>query len=93
MNSAISSDPSPIGLPAFRLPAAWWSRRGSTQIALPSVEDIRRDSDLFFDGVRSPEFQDQMQAAMKHGFQTRVAETNLVHLLGDLEEERRSKPS
>jgi hypothetical protein len=62
-------------------------------IALPSAEDIRRDSDLFLEGVRSPEFQDQMQSAMKHGFQTRDAEMNLAHLLGDLEEERRSKPS
>ncbi len=62
-------------------------------IALPSVEDIRRDSDLFLEGVRSPEFQDQMQAAMKHGFQTRDAEMNLAGLLGELEEQRRSKQS
>ena len=62
-------------------------------IALPSVEDIRRDSDLFLEGVRTPEFRDQMQAAMKHGFQTRAAEMNLARLLGDLEEERGSKPS
>src|ERR1044071_7492523 len=62
-------------------------------IALPSVEDIRRDSDLFLEGVRSPEFQDQMQAAMKLGFQTRDAEMHLARLLGELEEERGSKPS
>ena len=36
---------------------------------------------------------EDMQAAMKSGFQTRDAEMNLAHLLGDLEEERRSKPS
>jgi enoyl-CoA hydratase/carnithine racemase len=54
-------------------------------IALPAVEDIRRDSDLFLEGVRSPEYQDRMQAAMKSGFQTRDAEMNLARLVGDLE--------
>src|SRR4029453_17469377 len=32
-------------------------------IALPTVEDIRRDSDLFIEGTRSPEFQKLTQAA------------------------------
>jgi enoyl-CoA hydratase/carnithine racemase len=54
-------------------------------IALPNVEDIRRDSDLFLEGVHSPEYQDRMQAAMKSGFQTRDAEMNLARILGDLE--------
>jgi enoyl-CoA hydratase/carnithine racemase len=54
-------------------------------IALPTVEDIRRDSDLFIEGVRSPEYQDRMQAAMKSGFQTRDAEMNMARMLGDLE--------
>ncbi len=53
-------------------------------IALPSAEDIRRDSDLFLEGVRSPEFQNRTQAAMKSGFQTRDAEMNLARMLGDL---------
>lgn len=53
-------------------------------IALPPVEDIRRDSDLFLEGVRSPEFQNQMQAAMKHGFQTRDGELKLAQMLGNL---------
>jgi enoyl-CoA hydratase/carnithine racemase len=53
-------------------------------IALPTVEDIRRDSDLFIEGVRSPEFQDRTQAAMKRGFQTRDAEMALARMLGDL---------
>jgi enoyl-CoA hydratase/carnithine racemase len=56
-------------------------------IALPTVEDIRRDSDLFLEGVRSPEYQDRMQAAMKSGFQTRDAEMNLARLVGGLEGE------
>jgi enoyl-CoA hydratase/carnithine racemase len=43
-------------------------------IALPTVEDIRRDSDLFLEGTRSPEFQKLTQAAMSRGFQTREAE-------------------
>ncbi len=53
-------------------------------IALPPIEDIRRDSDLFVEGTRSPQFQDRMQAAMKLGFQTRDAEMNLAQMLGDL---------
>jgi enoyl-CoA hydratase/carnithine racemase len=54
-------------------------------IALAPAEEIRRDSDLFLEGVRSPEFQDRTQAAMKRGFQTRDAEMNLAQMLGDLE--------
>jgi enoyl-CoA hydratase/carnithine racemase len=54
------------------------------QIALPPAEEIRRDSDLFLEGVRSPEFQDLTQAAMKRGFQTRDAEMELARMLGDL---------
>jgi enoyl-CoA hydratase/carnithine racemase len=53
-------------------------------IGLASAEDIRRDSDLFIEGVRSPEYQDRMQAAMKRGFQTRDAEMDLAGMLGDL---------
>ena len=53
-------------------------------IGLASAEDIRRDSDLFIEGVRRPEYQNRMQAAMKRGFQTRDAELNLGHLVGEL---------
>jgi hypothetical protein len=53
-------------------------------IALPTVEDIRRDSDLFLEGTRTPEFQQLTQAAMEKGFQTREAEMNLAQLVGDL---------
>jgi enoyl-CoA hydratase/carnithine racemase len=52
--------------------------------ALPSAEDVRRDSDLFLEGVRSPEFQDRIRVAMKNGFQTRDAEMNLAQLVADL---------
>jgi hypothetical protein len=52
--------------------------------ALASVEDFRRDSDLFGEGVRNPEAQRQTQAAFKSGFQTREAEMALGRLLGDL---------
>jgi enoyl-CoA hydratase/carnithine racemase len=53
-------------------------------IALASVEDFRRDSDLFGEGVRNPEAQRQSQAAFKRGFQTREAEMALGRLLGHL---------
>jgi hypothetical protein len=59
-------------------------------IALPTVEDIRRDSDLFIEGVRSPEYQDRMQAAMKSGFQTRDAEMNMARMPGDLADAKSS---
>src|SRR3954469_18600599 len=40
-------------------------------IALASVEDFRRDSDLFGEGARNPEVQNRLQAALKRGLQTR----------------------
>jgi enoyl-CoA hydratase/carnithine racemase len=53
-------------------------------IALAPVEDFRRDSDLFGEGVRRPDVQRQIGAAVKHGLQTRDAEMALARLLGDL---------
>jgi enoyl-CoA hydratase/carnithine racemase len=53
-------------------------------IALAPVEDFRRDSDLFGEGVSSPEAQKQIGAAMKRGLQTREAEMALGRVLGDL---------
>ncbi len=53
-------------------------------IALPTVEDIRRDSDLFLEGTRTNEFQELTQAALKRGFQTRDAEMDLAGLVVEL---------
>ena len=53
-------------------------------IALAPVEDFRRDADLFGEGVRNPEAQKRIQAALTRGFQTRDAEMSLGRLLGDL---------
>lgn len=55
------------------------------EITLPSVQDIRRDSDLFLEGTRTPEFQQLTQAAMEKGFQTREAEMNLAQLVIDIQ--------
>jgi enoyl-CoA hydratase/carnithine racemase len=52
--------------------------------ALAPAEEFRRDSDLFGEGVRNPEAQSRIQAAMKRGFQTRDAEMDLARMLGDL---------
>lgn len=69
-----------------KFPSAGYSvvKERVNAIALPSAEDIRRDSDLFLEGARSLEFQDRTQAAMERGFQTRDAEMNLARLLDDL---------
>jgi enoyl-CoA hydratase/carnithine racemase len=53
-------------------------------ITLAPVEDFRRDSDLFEEGVRAPEAPKRIAAAMKHGLQTRDAELALARMLGEL---------
>ena len=53
-------------------------------IALAPADDFRRDSDLFGEAVRNAEAQNQIQAAMKRGFQTRVGELALARMLGEL---------
>jgi enoyl-CoA hydratase/carnithine racemase len=53
-------------------------------IALAPTEDFRRDSALFGEGVRNPEAQSRLRAAMKRGFQTRDGEIALGRTLGDL---------
>jgi len=54
-------------------------------ICLPSVEDIRRDSDLFLEATHTNEFQQLTQAAMENGFQTRAAEMNLAKFVDDIQ--------
>jgi enoyl-CoA hydratase/carnithine racemase len=53
-------------------------------IALAPIEDFRRDSDLFGEGVRNPGAQHRIQAAMERGLQTRDGEMALPRMLGDL---------
>ena len=53
-------------------------------IVLAPTEDFRRDSALFGEGVRNPEAQSRLRAAMKRGFQTRDGEMALGRTLGDL---------
>jgi enoyl-CoA hydratase/carnithine racemase len=53
-------------------------------LSLAPLEDFRRDSDLFRDSVGDAETQRRIQAAMKHGFQTRDAEMKLGAILGAL---------
>ena len=52
-------------------------------IALAPAEDFRRDSDLFLEGVGSPETQGRIGAALQRGFQTRDAEMALGRMLGE----------
>jgi enoyl-CoA hydratase/carnithine racemase len=53
-------------------------------ITLASVDDFRRDSDLFGEDVRKPEAQGRLQTAMKRGFQTRDGELELGRTVGQL---------
>jgi enoyl-CoA hydratase/carnithine racemase len=53
-------------------------------IALAPAEDFRRDSDLFGEGVPTPEVQSRIGSAIKRGFQTRDAEMALARMLGEL---------
>jgi hypothetical protein len=52
-------------------------------IALAPAEDFRRDFDLFGEGMRNPEAQRRIQAAMRRGFHTREAEMALARMLAD----------
>jgi enoyl-CoA hydratase/carnithine racemase len=52
-------------------------------IALAPVEDFRRDSDLFGEGVRAPGAQRLIAAAMGRGLQTRDAELVFDRVLGE----------
>jgi hypothetical protein len=69
-----------------RLPAAAQVvvKQRVNALALAPAEDFRRDSDLFGEGVRTPEAQKRIQAVISHGFQSREAEMTLGRLLGDL---------
>ena len=58
-------------------------------IALPTVEDIRHDSDLFLAGTRTNQFQELTKAALKRGFQTREAEMDLAQLVAEINEHRK----
>jgi enoyl-CoA hydratase/carnithine racemase len=53
-------------------------------IALAPAEDFRRDSDLFGEGVRAPEAQQRIGAAMQHGLQSRDGEMDLGRALETL---------
>jgi enoyl-CoA hydratase/carnithine racemase len=57
-------------------------------IALPPVGEIRRDSDLFAEGMLAPSAQSKTAAAMKRGFQSRDGEIDLPRLLADLSEDQ-----
>jgi enoyl-CoA hydratase/carnithine racemase len=56
-------------------------------ITLAPVDDIRRDSDLFAERMRSSAAQNRTAAAMKRGFQSKEGEINLAHMLGNLTDE------
>jgi enoyl-CoA hydratase/carnithine racemase len=57
-------------------------------IALAPVDDFRRDSDLFGEGVRGAEARRLIASAMQRGLQTRDAELEIAGLLGDPDDGR-----
>jgi enoyl-CoA hydratase/carnithine racemase len=56
-------------------------------VALPATADIRRDSDLFAERMRTRGAQTRTAAAMKRGFQSRDGELDLAGMLGELAED------
>ena len=54
------------------------------EVALAPVDEFRRDSNLFAEGIRRPEAQGRLLAAVGRGFQTSEAELDLALLLGSL---------
>ncbi|MEU8078739.1 enoyl-CoA hydratase/isomerase family protein [Catellatospora citrea] len=54
------------------------------EITLAPAEAFRRDSDLFAEGLSSPEGSSRMRAAMRRGFQTPDGEMDLPRMLGTL---------
>jgi hypothetical protein len=48
-------------------------------------EELRRDADLYYSGVQSPQAQPSIGAARPRGFQTREAELTIAQMLGELE--------
>ena len=53
-------------------------------ITLAPTDDFRRDSDLFAEAVSNAETQHRIQAAMRHGLQTRHAEMEFANILDEL---------
>src|SRR5262249_16732242 len=52
-------------------------------ICLPSVNDFRNETDLFYKGIQSSEYQDRMQGSIHRGFQKREVELDLAGMLGN----------
>jgi hypothetical protein len=61
-------------------------------ISLAPLEDFRRDSDLFGNGVRAVETQRLIERAMTRGLQTRDAEMELAKMFADLGDEGDDHP-
>jgi enoyl-CoA hydratase/carnithine racemase len=61
-------------------------------ISLAPLEEFRRDSDLFANGVRAVETQRLIERAMARGLQTRDAEMELAKMLADLGDEGDDHP-
>ena len=60
-------------------------KQGGNDNEHTSVEDLRRDTDLFLEGTRTNEFQQLTKATFENGFQTREAEMNLARLVSDIQ--------
>jgi len=87
-NNTLSDFVSSLAQRIAKFPAAGHSivKERVNAISLAQIDDIRRDSALFLEGVKSREFQERTLAAMRQGFQTREGELDLARLLSNLVE-------
>ena len=87
-NNTLSDFVSSLAQRIAKFPAAGHSivKERVNAISLAQIDDIRRDSELFLEGVKSREFQERTLAAMRQGFQTREGELDLARLLSNLVE-------
>ena len=69
---------------AFPAAGLWANKQRVDAISLATVEDFRRDSEMFGEAVNKPDVKQRMEAALKLGLQTREAEMDWGRVIAKL---------